>query len=1030
MKNTITSIFSKHMAQAVALSTAMCISGGALATNTLTPRALINKFSEQYKVSDNAQYNKIVVKFKEGTGVRLGDFGLSSIISNPEMPSLFGMDWSGFNMELTGVNDILSAQGLNLIKKFSTSEEKIDELRKIGEERTGKQLADLNLYFNIEIPSFLNNSQIQAILNSLNSFETVEIAYADNAPQPASITPDFQDYDADHDYYQGYLNEPGDTNGYIGINAKYAWNFSGGRGNGVNVVDVEGGWRTTHEDFPTLAFDYNTEFNNSSWINHGTAVVGVIGAPDNGYGVTGIANQANIGVSNIYNGDDTDGDTTDDVADAIERAASLVGEGGIVLIELHYGNGEDGLGNCDCNDAQCGFTPAEHRQANYDAIELATAAGVIVIEAGGNGSADLDDSKYNSIFDRSYRDSGAIMIGASRAKSSEPMCWTNYGSRIDVRGWGELVATLDYGTMYKDPDDETNSDKMYSGTFSGTSSASPIVTGAAAVIQGISQNVYGKTLTPEEMRNLLTNNGTDQEIELEKHIGALPDLAKAITVINQNNAFNCSEFNNTNSEHEASGRAYSETTIEGQTCWGTYCYGGTEVTTWYAAGTDIDLGTNGDSENTLHEGVPGEYAVGNCPVNDNPALDNTAPVITLAGDNPVTVYQGSDFTDPGATAEDNVDGDITSEIVVTGYVDTNTIDTYELVYTVSDAAGNQATETRTVNVIAIPACQEYTDTVSNHESAGRAYSVTETTGQTCYGSWCWGGTTTTTWYAEGSDENLGTDSSATVTLIDSDGGYVTGNCPTDPVAPVLVSYEVTSNNYTQAVITGVASDADGDIDRVVLGLGAVTGITCEGTTNFTCTLVWDDYGFEVGAEVSLSLSAWDSRNEGSNVEQFMLTRPEQQASVPPVISNIQQTREGTVEIVTVTVTDVDDDLDTVFLYRIDDMGVVECSNISGDLYRCEMQLQGTDYATMTWKARAIDIAENVTDSAEFTVEWEEPASCYTATNSEHISADRATLQYNVLVYANGSNDYLGMSGDTTSLEETSDGVWTKVSNCD
>ncbi len=489
--------------------------------------------------------------------------------------------------------------------------------------------------------------------------------------------------------------------------------------------------------------------------------------------------------------------------------------------------------------------------------------------------------------------------------------------------------------------------------------------------------------------------------------------------------FTCDEFTDTNTNHESSGRAYSETVIEGQSCWGSYCWGGTEVTTWYAIGSDENLGTSGSTTTTLHEESQGVFATGVCP-----GPDLTAPIITLLGDNPMTIYQGSDFTDPGATAEDNIDGDITSSIAVAAPVDPDTIGTYEVVYEVSDAAGNTATATRTVEVIAEPACQEYTDTISNHESAGRAYSVTETTGQTCYGSWCWGGTTTTTWYAEGSDENLGTSSSATVTLRTSTEGYITGNCPTDPVAPVIVSYEVTSNNYTQAVITGVASDDDEDIDRVVLGLGAVTGIVCEGTTNFTCTLIWDDYGFEVGAEVSLSVSAWDSRNEGSNVEQFMLTRPEQQASVPPVISNIQQTREGTIEIVTLTVTDVDDDLDAVFLYRIDDIGVVECSNTGGDQYQCDMQLQGTSYATMTWKARALDLAENFTDSDEFTVKWEEPASCYTATNSEHISADRATLMYNILVYANGSNDYLGMSSDTTSLEETSDGVWTKVSNCE
>ena len=53
----------------------------------------------------------------------------------------------------------------------------------------------------------------------------------------------------------------------------------------------------------------------------------------------------------------------------------------------------------------------------------------------------------------------------------------------------------------------------------------------------------------------------------------------------------------------------------------------------------------------------------------------------------------------GATATDSYDGDLTSSITVSSNVDTNTVGTYTVTYTVSDAAGNQATETRTVNVV-------------------------------------------------------------------------------------------------------------------------------------------------------------------------------------------------------------------------------------------------------------------------------------------------------------------------------------------
>ena len=80
-------------------------------------------------------------------------------------------------------------------------------------------------------------------------------------------------------------------------------------------------------------------------------------------------------------------------------------------------------------------------------------------------------------------------------------------------------------------------------------------------------------------------------------------------------------------------------------------------------------------------------------------VDTTAPVITIIGANPVDVDLGATYSDAGATATDVHDGDLTSSITVSSNVDTNTAGTYTVTYTVSDAAGNQATETRTVNVI-------------------------------------------------------------------------------------------------------------------------------------------------------------------------------------------------------------------------------------------------------------------------------------------------------------------------------------------
>ncbi len=83
-------------------------------------------------------------------------------------------------------------------------------------------------------------------------------------------------------------------------------------------------------------------------------------------------------------------------------------------------------------------------------------------------------------------------------------------------------------------------------------------------------------------------------------------------------------------------------------------------------------------------------------------LDTTAPVITLTGPALIELNVGDSYTEQGATASDDTDGDITGDISVTGdTVDTNAAGTYIVRYNVSDAAGNAATEvTRTVNVVA------------------------------------------------------------------------------------------------------------------------------------------------------------------------------------------------------------------------------------------------------------------------------------------------------------------------------------------
>ena len=82
------------------------------------------------------------------------------------------------------------------------------------------------------------------------------------------------------------------------------------------------------------------------------------------------------------------------------------------------------------------------------------------------------------------------------------------------------------------------------------------------------------------------------------------------------------------------------------------------------------------------------------------SIDRTPPDITVLGNAPETVEMGSTYTDAGATALDNLDGDVANNISTNNPVNTSVVGGYVVTYNVSDSAGNAATQaSRTVNVV-------------------------------------------------------------------------------------------------------------------------------------------------------------------------------------------------------------------------------------------------------------------------------------------------------------------------------------------
>ncbi len=407
----------------------------------------------------------------------------------------------------------LAASVSSIVKLFTLPAATLDALAAAGED-----LPDLNLWFQIVLSTGVDPGNF---LGDLQALATVEVAEFVPLPAPLpAVTPDFTGN-------QGYLGPAPD-----GIDADFSVTIPGGDGTGITIYDVEYEWNQTHEDLSQaagVALLLNPgdvavgPFNNN---DHGTAVLGELIADNDTKGVTGISFGADIGLApaNTQN-------LGYNVANAILLAVADGKAGDVILIEQQ--TAACSAGPCDATQVGCG--PVEWGQAAFDAIQTAVANRITVVEAAGNGNVNLDQAACNSRFDRTVRDSGAIIVGAGGAGGAgndrERLGFSSYGSRVDVQGWGASVMTTGYGTSYVNPDDSTNPNFFYRSTFGGTSSASPIVTGAVANLQGIALQMFGTPLLPFQIRSLLQGTGSPQLGDTSRNIGPRPDLQGAIAAI-------------------------------------------------------------------------------------------------------------------------------------------------------------------------------------------------------------------------------------------------------------------------------------------------------------------------------------------------------------------------------------------------------------------------------------------------------------------------------------------------------------------
>lgn len=467
---------------------------------------------------------RIILKLRDGCGATLADSRFAGA-RNPEL--------------CASLNSSLSKRpGTRVVRALSTPTAALVAMKERAESASGRRLAELQLFFRIQVA---DPSQASALIEELLGMPEVENAYMEPAFRGSG---DFAGVAPDFSANQGYL-QPAPA----GIDITSAIQ-AGLTGLGVRVGDVESGWNIVHEDLlwlsgqtPPLSNHMSTDWDavGTEGNNHGTAVLGVLAAARDGSGVDGMLTQSTIRLfpSRLMS------DPFWTPSNAIIEACQELKPGDVMLIEIE-------------NVLQAGTVglPLETFDLEFHVVRQATALGIHVIMPAGNsvGGTNLDSnfpmfgiSNFAAIFDLAMRDSGAIFVGGANpalVPADLPQFSThnryansNFGNRVDTYAWGQNVTTTGYGpnsstfaicgVIPSDPFPAANGpNEWYTNCFNGTSAAGAIVAGTVALLEQRHRARFGQPTPVRAMRALL-RNGTGSN----DRIGRQPDFAYHLPIL-------------------------------------------------------------------------------------------------------------------------------------------------------------------------------------------------------------------------------------------------------------------------------------------------------------------------------------------------------------------------------------------------------------------------------------------------------------------------------------------------------------------
>lgn len=352
---------------------------------------------------------------------------------------------------------------------------------------------------------------------------------------------------------QNYLTA---TNG--GLNIVAGWE-AGLTGAGQRFHDHEFDWNYSHVDVhvpPENISPSPSEPVTADMTNHGTAVLGLLAGLDNGTGITGIAPDGivdtwrNCAGCSLALG-------LESMLDPPSWGAPIEPRGAILVIEQQAPGPKTPAQlpvTPDISGTNCpGCLPVEAYRLEFEAIKDLVSAGAIVIEAGGNGAINLDDPSNQAVMcakgcpDLTTEDSGALLVAASEGPNYVRLSASNCGQRMNAFAWGKGVVTAGYGDHPMSVAGDPN--QAYTQQFGGTSAATAILGGVAALLQEYAQQQYGQTVTvaatkgivpvqdwqmvyftSQHMRTLIEKAGQPQG-DAGCHIGYQPDVGTALIVI-------------------------------------------------------------------------------------------------------------------------------------------------------------------------------------------------------------------------------------------------------------------------------------------------------------------------------------------------------------------------------------------------------------------------------------------------------------------------------------------------------------------